>query len=307
MFDRSRYNWAATQVETCLKFDFGADDAQVVSSKEVLELDSFFSDVKRAKNADKLNWYAAIGLVSGQTLADLHSADHQNVPISISLGLINAAAAAMVMTKAFGVPQAQVWIDEQMEQFGVVKSTKEKTAGLSDSDSAEESPFPNAFGIVTDKFHWEDEDVAHYSEESNSWTSQGAYELAQTFEIDEELDHIPWELHPLMGAAMHIARHAAIQAVREDMRSDLDEGAERLSDIGIVTLMVSETSELECANKYLELVEATFGAMDLEWDERLRDNAQFFAKNLDKAGITDAMLKEHMTSQLREESELLRS
>ena len=42
------------------------------------------------------------------------------MPLPLSVGLIHVSAAAMVMTKGFGVPQAQEWIEEQYETFGLL-------------------------------------------------------------------------------------------------------------------------------------------------------------------------------------------
>ena len=42
MFDRSRYNWAKTQIETLCKFDFAATDEAVDLIKPFLAQDELF-------------------------------------------------------------------------------------------------------------------------------------------------------------------------------------------------------------------------------------------------------------------------
>ena len=111
MFSRSRYNWAATQVETCLKFDFGLTDFQISLAQVVLNDDAFFRDSERIKKQMDCNWYFAIAYVAKDALAKLSD----SVERPMRLGIIYAAAGGMVMTKELGVPHAQAWIEENLD------------------------------------------------------------------------------------------------------------------------------------------------------------------------------------------------
>ena len=46
-------------------------------------------------------------------------------------------------------------------------------------------------------------------------------------------------------------------------------------------------------------MEATYETLDLEWDERFRGNAHFFAANLAKVGLTEEYIREEMISLAR--------
>ena len=63
MFDRSRYNWAATQVETSCKFDFAATDEEVDVIKSFLAQDALFEMTNARRKRDGLNWYHALAAV----------------------------------------------------------------------------------------------------------------------------------------------------------------------------------------------------------------------------------------------------
>jgi len=299
MFARSRYNWAATQVETCLKFDFDVSDLILKASKHALEDDSFFRDVKKAKDSSDINWYAAMAYVGGQTLADLHNEDHDNVPVPLSVALIHVSAAAMVMTKGFGVPQAQEWIEEQYETFGVLEHNN-GSPDKSNSDNVEEtSPYSKAVAAATDMFDWEEDDVEQVSAEVAKWELPAAEELAEVFGISDDIDHTPWELHPMFQAGLHIARMNVIEELKQEIAEELENGGSSLQDLSVIHIMLLEGVEAKSANRYQELVEAVFKVCGWDWDERAKGNAHFFAKNLDKVGMSKPDMRDAMISLIR--------
>ena len=299
MFARSRYNWAATQVETCLKFDFGVTDLILKASKLVLEDDAFFRDVKRAKDASNVNWYAATAAVGGQTLADVHNEDHANVPLPLSVGLIHVSAAAMVMTKGFGVPQAQEWVEEQYETFGLLDEGSDNSDGVDSGEIEEESPYLDAVALAAEMFDWDEDEVDRISHEVLEWGIRTAEEIAEAFGISDDIDHIPWELNPMLQAGMHIARINVIQDLMEEISDDLDKGGDSLQDLSVIHIMLLEGVEARSANRYQELVEAVFKVCEWDWDERAKGNAPFFAKNLDKVGMPVADIRDAIISLIR--------
>ena len=299
MFARSRYNWAATQVETCLKFDFGVTDLILKASKMVLEDDAFFRDVKKAKDASDINWYAATAFVAGQTLADVHNEDHANVPLPLSVGLIHVSAAAMVMTKGFGVPQAQEWIEEQYETFGLLDDGSGNPDGADSGDVEEESPYLDAVAVAAEMFDWDEDEVDRISDEVSEWGIRAAEEIAEAFGISDDIDHTPWELNPMFQAGMHIARVNVIQDLKEEISDELDKGGDSLQDLSVIHIMLLEGVEAKSASRYQELVEAVFKVCGWDWDERAKGNAHFFAKNFDKAGMSVEDIRDAIISLIR--------
>jgi len=63
MFDRSRYNWATTQVETLCKFDFAATDQAIDFIKSFLAQDDLFEMTSARRKSDGVNWYHALAAV----------------------------------------------------------------------------------------------------------------------------------------------------------------------------------------------------------------------------------------------------
>ena len=297
MFARSRYNWATSQVETCLKFDFGLANFQIDLAKFILEDDAFFRDCERIKKELDCNWYFAVAYVAKDALAKLSD----SVERPLRLGIIYAAAGGMVMTKELGVPHAQAWIKEQLETFSTQNDGEAENS--SDSNALppdEESPFPFAMRLAARKFDWGGDDSDRYSTDAHEWTQEGAYEIATAFGLDnDDFDHVPWELHPMLQAAIHIARHECVKAIMEEMREQREELGNELQDLNVLILMMLETSELDAASKYLDIVEATYETLDLEWEDKFRGNAHFFAANLAKVGMPEEYIREEMISLAR--------
>ena len=300
MFDRSRYNWAATQVDTCLKFDFGVPAPILTAAKKVMDDDGFFKDVRKAKEASDLNWYSAMAMVGGQTLADLHNNDHDNVPASLSIALINTSAAAMVMTKGFGVPQAQAWVEEQYQIFGVLEDKSGSNEKIESNGCEHESPYIEAISVATEMFDWEQEEIEHISALATKWDILDAKDIAEVFGISEDVEHAPWELTPMFHAAMHIGYLNAIEALRDDIREELDQGGDSLQDLSVVKLMLIESMEAKFAVRYQELVEAVFRVCGWDWDERTKGNAHFFANHLDKVDMPKHVIREKLIARLRD-------
>ena len=153
------------------------------------------------------------------------------------------------------------------------------------------------YEVSAQKFEWDDDDLQHYAEDIPSWTLEEAYKIGDEFGLDrEDFDHAPWELHPMLQAAIHIARNGTVQSLINEMSDRRDESGHELEDLNVLTLMMLETSELSSASKYLEIVEATYEVLELEWKEEFRGNAHFFAGNLDKVGLTQEYIREKVIS-----------
>ena len=63
MFDRSRYNWATTQVETSCKFDFAATDQAIDFIKTFLAQDEMFEMTNARRKGGGVDWYHALAAV----------------------------------------------------------------------------------------------------------------------------------------------------------------------------------------------------------------------------------------------------
>lgn len=63
MFDRSRYNWATTQVETSCKFDFAATDDAIEFIKSFLAQDDLFDMTNAKRKSGGVDWYHALAAV----------------------------------------------------------------------------------------------------------------------------------------------------------------------------------------------------------------------------------------------------
>lgn len=63
MFDRSRYNWATTQVEASCKFEFAATDEAIDSIKSFLAQDEMFEMTNARRKSGGVDWYHALAAV----------------------------------------------------------------------------------------------------------------------------------------------------------------------------------------------------------------------------------------------------
>ena len=93
----------------------------------------------------------------------------------------------------------------------------------------------------------------------------------------------------MLQAGIHIARHKMVKQLMDEMRQD-----EALLSLNVINLMMLETSELASASKYLEITEALYDVLGLEWQEEVKGNAHYFAANLEKVGFTEEYIREHM-------------
>lgn len=152
------------------------------------------------------------------------------------------------------------------------------------------------------RFNWEESDLEGISEEAAGWELQQAVDLAEAFSIDG-LDHPPWELNPMFQAGMYLARVKALENLRDEMRDELrsenDNGGESLRDLSVIHLMFLETHNGNLMGKYLELAETVSELTGLEWEESLVGNLHFFANNLEKLGITDEAIREQTIALVR--------
>lgn len=162
---------------------------------------------------------------------------------------------------------------------------------------SEANPFPAALKLAAQKFDWDDDSLKNYSDAFSDWTLEEAYKIADDFGLDrEDLDHVPWELHPMLQAAISIARQNTVRSMMDEMSERRDESGHELENLNVLTMMMLETSELSVASKYLEIAEATYEVLELEWEDAMRGNAHYFADNLDKLGLTQEYLREKMIS-----------
>lgn len=60
MFDRSRYNWATSQIESRGKFDLALPEPTVQLIKAILADEDFYSEVNRVRKNAGGTWYEAI-------------------------------------------------------------------------------------------------------------------------------------------------------------------------------------------------------------------------------------------------------
>ena len=63
MFERSRYNWAITQVETSCKFDYGATEEGLEMVKIFLNSDEVFEMTNAQRKTAGQGWYKALAAV----------------------------------------------------------------------------------------------------------------------------------------------------------------------------------------------------------------------------------------------------
>jgi len=63
MFERSRYNWATTQVETSCKFDFAATDEALEFVTLFLSQDDIFEMTNSHRKSSGSDWYKSLAVV----------------------------------------------------------------------------------------------------------------------------------------------------------------------------------------------------------------------------------------------------
>ena len=63
MFERSRYNWATTQVEISCQFDFAATDVAMDLIKSFLSQDEIFEMTNSFRKSSGFDWYKSLARV----------------------------------------------------------------------------------------------------------------------------------------------------------------------------------------------------------------------------------------------------
>ena len=119
MIDRTKYNWTATKIEACIKFDFDIGEPPVAMAKQVLETDTFFNEASRCLSEHSVEWIEAIGMASDNALRELSNGEVGAELHGFVIGLVYIAAATSVMRGHLGVPQAVRWGDLQLAKYGV--------------------------------------------------------------------------------------------------------------------------------------------------------------------------------------------
>lgn len=119
VIDRTKYNWTATKIEACIKFDFDIGEPPVAMAKQVLETDTFFNEASRCLSEHSVEWIEAIGMASDNALRELSNGEVGAELHGFVIGLVYIAAATSVVRGHLGVPQAIRWGDLQLAKYGV--------------------------------------------------------------------------------------------------------------------------------------------------------------------------------------------
>jgi len=120
MIDRTKYNWTATKIEACIKFDFDLGESVVAMAKLVLENDAFFRDTDRCRNEQASDWLAAISQTAEKSLKDMADVGAIADNHEAALGVIYIAGASSVMMAHLSVSKALEWCDEQIKKYEVL-------------------------------------------------------------------------------------------------------------------------------------------------------------------------------------------
>lgn len=290
MFARSRYNWASSQIDTCLKYDFGTDAGWLRLANKVMDDDDFFIDTKYAKDKQNWNWYAAIAWTAGERLANLHNELKDDAPKDVSFSLIIVAAAATVLTKGMGVPQAEEWIQEQCKTFGLLSETEYGDAEGEDNVFLEVSwPFDDLVGTQkSEDENWTAAELQTLFRGKDSWPVEELDRIAKVLGLEDELDHTPWEFIPLLTAAMFIQQSNILDEIQDAMRDSADT---EYDELNVIALMMHQTTVQAGAVNCLEILEPLYEVMGLAWDERVKDNVHFFVSRLEALGLSKESLK----------------
>ena len=120
MIDRTKYNWTATKIEACIKFDFNVGESVVAMAKLVLENDAFFRDTDRYRNEQACDWLAAISQTAEKSLKDMADVGAIADNHEAALGVIYIAGASSVMMAHLSVSKALEWCDEQIKKYEVL-------------------------------------------------------------------------------------------------------------------------------------------------------------------------------------------
>lgn len=302
MFARSRYNWASSQVDTCLKYDFGTEAGWLRLANKVMDDDDFFIDAKYAKDKQNWNWYSAIAWTAGERLAKLHNEFKDDAPKDVSFSLIIVAAAATVLTKGMGVPQAEEWIEKQCITFGLVnRDESEDESSTTEQDDFVDIawPFDDLAGIQkSNGEEWSINELTDVFLGADNWPPEELFRIADALGISEGLDHTPWEFVPLLTAAVFVEQSNILDEVQDEMRS----GNSEYDDLNVMAVMMHQTSIQENAMNCLELLEPLYEAMNLEWDEQIKGNVGFFVSKLEVVGIDRNSLKTTLIEVIREKT-----
>ena len=163
------------------------------------------------------------------------------------------------------------------------------TSSIAGSNST--NPYAAALRLAAEQNDWDQSDLEFHQADLPSWTEAAIDELITAFAFEtDDFDHFPWELSPLLQAGIHIARHKMVKQLMDEMRQD----EALFESLNVINLMMLETSELASASKYLEITEALYDVLGLEWQEEVKGNAHYFAANLEKVGFTEEYIREHM-------------
>ena len=293
MFERTRYNWATTKVEACLKFDIDAPGEWVERAKFILATDEFFDEALRIKKTLGCDWFEAISKNADEVFNVLRR-NRESASSGVYFGVVSAAAGAAVMAKAL--------TPEQARQFLIAKQDAWDEGDAGTSKEEPSAIYEEAALKAMEKNGWSDDDFQQVRQDISQWTLGQAKELAMHFGISDGIDHDPWELNPLVQAGIYVAKIRILEEMIEDLREAIGDSEHELSGINGLHVMTLTTIFKGAATRQIELAEAVYSATGLEWQPEMAKNVHFFSNNLYRLDVSDGELRDGLIVQLRKMS-----
>ena len=294
MFDRTRYNWATTKVEACLKFDIDVPDEWFERAKFVLATDEFFDEALRVKKAQGCDWFEAISKNADEILNVL-GRNRESASSGVYFGVVSAAAGAAVMAK--------ILTPEQGRQFLIAKQDAWDEGDVGTSKVESSAIYEEAALKAMEENGWSDDDFQQVRQDISQWTLGQAKELAGHFGIADGIDHDPWELNPLVQAGIYAAKIRILEEMIDDLREAIGDSEHELAGVNGLHVMTLTSIFKGAATRQIELAEAVYSVTDLEWRPEMAKNVHFFANNLYRLDVSDGELRDGLIAQLREMSQ----
>ena len=119
MFERSKYNWATSQIEASCKFDYAATPDAIEFVESFLAQEEIFQMTNEKRKQSGLDWYKSVAAV----IMYLHKNSEEELPIFQRrlYALIFAACAFKAGGIAPGSSPTDV-LGDSYEEFGVDRS-----------------------------------------------------------------------------------------------------------------------------------------------------------------------------------------
>lgn len=283
MFERTRLNWALTQVDTCAVYDWGLSREISKAATAELEADEITQAIIDIKKQRKFSWYEAIAQVCLVRIGDNFKGDWGDADI-MPLRLMGLAA----MTKHFNGNTARARDTfEELEQLHVHEGRPHKSSAAPAECNASKCPYEEALVYAQQRFDWEDVDVRTIRAHFDEWTLERAYDVLIHVDLAEHFnDHTPWEVNPIFESGAHTLTLQLLSDIEQDMR-------EHKLDLNPLSLMVKQTAAMKTLELFLQFVEAVHQTMDLDWEEEMgSQNAKFFAAKMRKSANIKKLKKQ---------------